>query len=61
MPTLTEIAAKLKRQSEGNLKKTVSDFDNKKNLGEALRLINQRLVKLAEKGAFLTISEESEI
>lgn len=61
MPTLTEIAAKLKRQSEGNLKKIVSDFDNKKNLGEALRLINQRLVKLAEKGAFLTISEESEI
>jgi len=61
MPTLTQIAAKLKTQSKDNLEKIVSGFDNKKNLGEALRLINKRLAMLAEKGAFLIISVESEI
>ncbi len=61
MPALTQMAAKFKTQSEDNLQKIVSSFDNKKNLGEALRLINQRLTKLAKKGTFLTISEESEI
>jgi len=61
LPTLTKIAKKLTTEREEKLQKIVSSFDNQKNLGEAIELINRRLAKLAEKGAYLTLLEESEI
>jgi 4-phosphopantoate--beta-alanine ligase len=55
MPTLVETAQKLKTEDKGKLESILADFDNTKNLSEALKLINQRLSKLAEKGTFISI------
>jgi 4-phosphopantoate--beta-alanine ligase len=55
MPTLVETAQKLKTENKGKLESILADFDNTKNLSEALKLINQRLSKLAEKGNFISI------
>lgn len=49
IPALTETAEKLKREKREKLQQILSNFDNKKVLGEAISLINQRLSELAEK------------
>lgn len=61
MPTLSKIAEKLKTEDQRKLRKIASNFDNKKNLSQAIGAINQRLSRLAEKGTYLNILEESEI
>ncbi len=60
MPALVEIAKKLKKEDRNKLKTILADFSNKKNLGEAMNLINQRLTKLAEKGTYISISQKGE-
>lgn len=61
MPTLTKIAKKLRSEDKEKLREMASSFDNKQNLSEAIRMINERLETLAEKGTHLTILEESGI
>ena len=50
MPTLVGIAEELRTEDKEKLKEISSNFDNKKNLGEAIDLINQRLSTLAQGG-----------
>jgi 4-phosphopantoate--beta-alanine ligase len=50
MPALVKESVRLKGESEKRLKRIVKEFDNEKNLNEALLLINRRLSKLAESG-----------
>ncbi len=61
MPALKKTAKKLKTEDKERLKDIISSFDNKKNLSQAIRQINKRLLELAEKGTYLTILEESSI
>jgi len=60
MPALVEIAAKLKKEDPKKLENILSTFSNKKNLSEAIDLINQRLSELAEKGTYISISPKGE-
>jgi 4-phosphopantoate--beta-alanine ligase len=60
MPTLAKIAAKLRGENKAKLRKLAVSFDNKENLSEAIRMINERLAALAKKGIYLTLLEESE-
>jgi 4-phosphopantoate--beta-alanine ligase len=60
MPVLVETARKLKAERRNKLERILANFDNKKNLSEALKLINQRLSKLAEKEAAISISQKGE-
>lgn len=60
MPTLLEATEKLKKEDRSKLKTILANFSNKKNLGEAMNLINQRLSKLAEKGSYISISQKEE-
>jgi len=57
MPKLLEIAGKLKQDVE-KCHEILFNFDNKKNLVESMKLINERLSKLAEKGEYLTLEDE---
>lgn len=57
MPKLLEIAEKLKQDVE-KCHEILFDFDNKKNLVESMKLITERLSKLAEKGEYLTLEDE---
>lgn len=59
MPILARIAARLRAENKEKLSKLAISFDNKENLGEAMRTINERLAALAKKGTYLTILEES--
>jgi len=61
MPTMAKIAKGLRTEGKEKLKKIASDFDNKRNVGEAIDLINQRLSKLAEKGTYISLLEMSKI
>ena len=61
MPTLVRIAQELRAEEEDRLKKISSNFDNKRNLGEAIDLINQRLSTLAETGTYISLLEMSKI
>jgi 4-phosphopantoate--beta-alanine ligase len=61
MPTLAKIAKGLKTEDQEKLKKIASAFDNKRNLGESIDLINRRLSKLAEKGTYISLLEMSKI
>ena len=61
MPTLKKTAEKLKKEDREKLQEITSSYDNKKNLSQAIRQIKQRLLKLAEKGTYLMILEESRI
>jgi len=60
MPTLVEVAEKLRKEDRSKLKTILASFSNKKNLSEAISLINQRLLKLAEKGTYISISQKEE-
>jgi len=60
MPTLVEVAEKLRTEDRSKLKTILANFSNKKNLGEAMSLVNQRLLKLSEKGTYLSISQKGE-
>lgn len=56
MPALVEVAEKLKKEDPNKLENILSSFSNKKNLSEAIGIINQRLSELAEKGTYISIS-----
>lgn len=58
MPALIEEARVLKTESLKKLRKIVTEFDNRKNLADAIKLINQRLSELAEKGVYLPETAE---
>ncbi len=58
MPALVETAEKLKQEDKSKLESILSNFDNKKNLGEAMNLISQRLSELADKGTFISIAQK---
>lgn len=59
MPTLVEIAEELKKEDRSKLNRILANFSNKKNLGEAICLINQRLLELAKKGTYISISPKA--
>ncbi len=61
MPTLVRTAEELRLENKDKLKEISSNFDNKRNLGEAIDLINQRLSKLAESGTYISLLEMSKI
>ena len=60
MPTLTRIATRLRAEDKEKLGKLAISFDNKENLCEAIKMINERLAALAKKGIYVTVLEESE-
>jgi len=49
-PKLVEAAEKLKKQGAEKCGQILLEFDNKKNLAQAITLIKERLSKIAEKG-----------
>ncbi|MCK4952630.1 phosphopantothenate/pantothenate synthetase [Candidatus Bathyarchaeota archaeon] len=54
IPDLIKEGRKLKTEKLKKLQKIVSDFDNRKNLSNAIKLINKRLLELSEKGVYIT-------
>jgi 4-phosphopantoate--beta-alanine ligase len=60
MPTLTSISARLRSENKEKLGRLAVSFDNKENLCEAIKMVNERLAALAKKGIYLKILEESE-
>jgi 4-phosphopantoate--beta-alanine ligase len=60
MPNLTKAVEELQGLNRRELKTIVERFDNKENLREVIKIIKERFLALAEKGAYLTILEESE-
>ncbi|MEM3526434.1 MAG: phosphopantothenate/pantothenate synthetase family protein, partial [Candidatus Jordarchaeaceae archaeon] len=50
MPLLVEEVKKLKNASREELEKILKEYDNKKVLGEIIRLIRDRLTEIADKG-----------
>jgi phosphopantothenate synthetase len=50
MPLLVEEVKKLKNATKEELKKALKNYDNKKVLGEVLKLIRDRLTEIAEEG-----------
>jgi 4-phosphopantoate--beta-alanine ligase len=60
MPTLVKVAQKLKGEDRNKLETILSNFNNKKNLAEAIAFINQRLSKLAEKGIYISVSPKGQ-
>ncbi len=61
MPALVRIAEELRIEDKEKLKEISSNFDNKRNLGEAIDLINQRLTKLAKSGTYISLLEMNKI
>ena len=61
MPTLVRISEELRTENKEKLKEIASELDNKRTLGEAIDLINQRLTKLAEKGTYISLLEMTKI
>jgi 4-phosphopantoate--beta-alanine ligase len=57
MPTLIRFAEKLKTEGMDKLKEILSNFDNSRNLGKMIELINRRLSKLSESGIYLTLGD----
>ena len=57
IPTLSRTAARLRSENKNRLGKLAISFDNKENLCEAIKTINERLAALAKKGIYLTILE----
>lgn len=61
LPTLFEVAQKLKTHPDQNKPRNILvNFSNKQNLSEAMSLIHQRLLNLAEKGTYISISQKGE-
>jgi len=56
-PKLVETAGKLKQDLKKR-HKILLNFDNKKNLGESITLIKERLSKIAERGDYLALEDE---
>lgn len=56
MPILVKIAEELKKEPKKVLQEILANFDNRKVLGEAIGLINERLSELAQKGVYIKIS-----
>ncbi|UCE44354.1 MAG: phosphopantothenate/pantothenate synthetase [Candidatus Bathyarchaeota archaeon] len=61
MPTLVRIADEMRIEEDEKLRETISNFDNKGNLGKAIAMINQRLLKIAESGAYISVLEKRKI
>ncbi len=57
IPTLMELAARLQAAGMNELKEITATFNNCRNLGAVIALINQRLTKLAEQGIYLTLGD----
>jgi 4-phosphopantoate--beta-alanine ligase len=53
LPLLVSEVKRLKGESEGRLKGIVSDFSNKDVLSESIRLMEERLHGLSEKGVYI--------
>lgn len=53
LPLLISEVKSLRGESEGKLRGIASDFDNKDVLSESIRLMEERLHKLSEKGVYL--------
>ncbi len=53
MPLMVEEALKLKNKSHETLREIIEKYDNKKVLGEMIRIIMDRLKELSQKGVFL--------
>ncbi|MFW9983203.1 MAG: phosphopantothenate/pantothenate synthetase [Candidatus Odinarchaeota archaeon] len=60
MPLLISVTKELKKEPEATLTKIVTAFDNRKNLSEAIQLINERLGNLAKREKFEYQGEETE-
>lgn len=58
MPRLVEIAEKLKKQGIMKCHEILLNFDNKRNLGESIVIIKERLSRIAEKGEYLALEDE---
>ncbi len=61
MPTFVRIAEELRTEDKEKLKAISSNFDNKKNLGESIDLINQHVSEIAESGTHISLLEMREI
>jgi 4-phosphopantoate--beta-alanine ligase len=62
-PSLTRIVEKLRTEDKKRLKKLLDQFDNGRNLSEAIEMIEKRLEHLAQesqKGSHLTVLEEQD-
>jgi len=57
-PRLSEVALELKKEDGKKSKSILASFNNQKNLGESVKLINERLSKLAKQRKPLTIEGE---
>lgn len=55
MPLLIETAERLLKKSRHELKDIVEQFDNKKNLGKCISIIEERLHELAAKGRIVEL------
>jgi phosphopantothenate synthetase len=55
---LTEAVKELKRKGPDECREILRVFDNKRNLGKSIQLINQRLTKLAQKGKSLILEDK---
>lgn len=63
MPCLTETVEKLRSEDKEKMRRLAYRFDNGRNLSEAIRMITERLERLAQKsqkGAYLPILEEQD-
>ncbi len=55
VPRMVEMAEELRGKDRGELERIVSSYDNRRVLGEAIRMIRERLERLSEKGVFLEV------
>lgn len=63
MPSLARIVEKLRTEDKNKLRKPVDQFDNGRNLSEAIEMLEKRLEHLAQesqKGVHLTVLEEQD-
>lgn len=61
IPAMIQVANEFKKKDETSLQKIASAYNNREVLGEAISLINKRLSKLAEKGIYIPLLENSKI
>lgn len=60
VPALVKTAEELGKEEQSKLDTILANFSNKRNLSEAINLINQRLSELAQKGRYISISQKGE-